>query len=172
MGKFCDAAGMGFAFCPDPWVLAGVFAAWHPVRDPAGDLDVPDSRDFAIATWNSAPDQRNRSEPSDGIAWKHRRIFGTIVRIEECEADNATTPFRIEVSVGIPFLAEGHGPRIKSHLYALVRAYSPDAAITDHVPLLIGDAIQGIVSANYGGPGKAQLGGWRLDKADDWRLDF
>ena len=51
-----------------------------------------------------------------------------------------------------------------------MRAYSSNVAITDPVSLLIGDAIHGIVFANYGGSFKAQLGGWRRANAEDWRL--
>ena len=33
---------------------------------------------------------------------------------------------------------------------------------------MLGDALQGVVTANYGGSGNAQLDGWRHTTADDW----
>ena len=169
MGKFTDAVGMGFGFCPSPSQLAEIFASWHPTTDSPDLLDFPDSDDFAISPWTITPDKCTRVELSPSIAWKHRRIYGTVVRIEETKADNTKTPFRLDIACKIPFRADGHGSAVVSTLFALVRGYSSNAAITDPCAIMLGGAITGVVSANYSGSGRAQLDGWRLASPDEWK---
>ena len=175
MGKFTDACGMGFAFSPDPWQLAEIFASWHPTTDDPDKLDFPDSADFEVTPWTLTPDRCTRIELSPNLAWKYRRIFGLVVRIEETKADNTTTPFRLDIACKFSFCADGHkgqrnGTDIVSSFFGLVRAYSSNAAIASACPILLGDAITGIVTANYGGSGRACLDGWKLASMTDWQI--
>ena len=169
MGKFTDLVGQGHAFTPDPTELANIFASWHPSKDPPDELDFPESDDFEISPWTVTPDRNTRIELSADVGWKYSRVYGLVVRIEETDALNTETPFRLEVACKFGFRVAGHGPRIFSTVFALVRAYSSNAAITTACPVMLGDPIVGILSANYGGSGRAQLDGWKIADLNEWR---
>ena len=168
MGRFRQLVADGFPFRPPPWELARIMADWHPGSDPVSDLDLPDADEFTLVPRNSNPTLANRIDLSADIAWRSRRIFGMVVRIETTTADNTTTPFRIDVMTRICFTARGHAKKTVSTIYVLIQAYSSNIMITDPVSVSIGDIVTGLVSANYNGAGRAQLTAWRHSDFSTW----
>ena len=169
MGKFTDLVGMGHAFAPGPSELANIFASWHPSKDSPDMIDFPESDDFEISPRAVTPGKNTRVEFSPDVAWKYTRVYGAVARIEETDARNTETAFRMDIACKFEFRADGRGNAVVSTLFALVRAYSSNAAITTAFPVMLGCPIVGIISANYGGSGRAQLDGWKPADVDEWR---
>ena len=143
-------------------------ADWHPISDAVTDSDLPPTDDFALIPWSASPTRSNRIDLSEALAWRSRRIWGFVVRIEETNAENTTTPFRIDVMTRINFRADGHSAKTVIALYAPIQAYSANIAITDSVSITLGDAATGIVAANYSGSGRAQLTAWAKSDVPTW----
>ena len=132
--------------------MAEIFRNWGPPVNAASDLDLPKTKDWAITRWADSPDSNTRIELSESHAPRFRHIFGEIVSILECEADNAPTPFKFEVVVKLPFKNDGRQASERvSYVFARIIAYSADALIAGARSLSIGDPAVGALTASYGG---------------------
>ena len=172
MGLFQERVNRGEACQPTTGELAAVLADWDPRKDDTDKLDAPRPMPFcwAIRPWADNLDNRNHLELRPGLPWRYKRVFGIIVRIEECKADNAKTAFKFGVLRRSNYRAADSiaYPDLMSRLYFAVSAFSSNCVLTEHAPILLGGPIAGIATANYSGSGRAQLDCWKPCAMADW----
>ena len=143
-------------------------ADWHPVKVAIADLDIPASADFTIDPRSVAPTRINRRGLSDCADWKFRNVWGVVARISEADAENTSTPFRLEIAHRFNFRADTHAINTVSGIYATIQVYSSNLMSTDPCPIFPGGVVAGVATATYTGSDRPQLGAWRLTDIDEW----
>ena len=88
MRKFADLVEEGFSHRPNPCELARIFAAWHPERDKASDLDLHSSGYITVTPWSSTSGRNNRLESPNAVARKYKRICGLVARVGDIHIDS------------------------------------------------------------------------------------
>lgn len=129
---------LGNVFEPTMSEMAAIFRNWGPMADGASDLNLPISPDCALAPWVETDDVSKRIELSGDHAARFSWVVGVIGPIDERNADNAKTPYRIEIIVKTPPTAVGCGNSDKaSYLFTKVRAFGSNAIATSDIAVQI-----------------------------------
>ena len=165
MGRFTDAASMGFPFRPTFGSFATLFWEFDPRTQASTDFDMPLSPDFEIKHWNDSANSMSRIDLTPTAAMPFQRIWGVVGSISESSgAENTTTGFKFEIIAKFPYRIEGFGPSEaeRSWFFARIAAFSSNALLCDAAELHLGSTITGVVSANYSGCGRAQLDSWSI----------
>ena len=143
MGMFQEPTASGGAFKPTPYELGAAFADWDPRTDDVDAPDVPHPLPFcwAIRPWAGNFGRRNHLDLHTGTAWRYKRVFGTVVRIEERMAGSKNTDFLFEVLRRANYRAADtiDKPDLMSRLYFAAMAFSPNFLLADPVPIFLGD---------------------------------
>lgn len=165
MGVNTDAASVGYPYRPTPLSLANTLWAFDPrTAKPEEAPDIPESPDFKLVNWLVSTDSSTRLDFSDDFAIKFQRVWGYVASIDETKAENTDTGYRFEIVCRFPYRIRdfGNTDAEQSWIFARVRAYSSNCLLCDSAALTLGCIVTGVVTANYGGNGRAVLDAWSI----------